>query len=312
MPEEEYSWLPREDILSLEEMARLVRAFTKVGVSKVRFTGGEPLLRKNFPELIQQVAAIPEIQDLSLTTNGMLLANMADALKSAGIQRLNISLDTLDRDRFQTLTRRDALPQVLEGIQAAKQAGFVNTKLDTVLIRGTNEDEIVSLLEFAAEEGLQLRFIEYMDVGGATHWSKSQVVPREEVLQVVGKRFGKVELVENHDPSAPARLYRTPQGLDFGIIASTTTPFCSDCDRGRVTADGTWFSCLYAQKGTDLREALRDGRADSALWKTLHELWEHREDRGAEERLHAKHRGPAVSLDDLLADPLLEMHTRGG
>ena len=312
MPEEEYSWLPREDILSLEEMARLVRAFTQVGVSKVRFTGGEPLLRKNFPELIQQVAAIPEVQDLALTTNGMLLGNMADALKSAGIQRLNISLDTLDRDRFQALTRRDALPQVLEGIQAAKQAGFVNTKLDTVLIRGTNEDEIVSLLEFAAEESLQLRFIEYMDVGGATHWSKSQVVPREEVLQIVDKHFGKVEMVENHDPSAPARLYRLAQGIDFGIIASTTTPFCSDCDRGRVTADGTWFSCLYAQQGTDLRQALRDGRLDSALSKTLHDLWEHRDDRGAEQRLSAKQRGPAVSLDDLLADPLLEMHTRGG
>ena len=312
MPEEEYSWLPREDILSLEEMARLVRAFAKVGVSKVRFTGGEPLLRKNFPELIQQVAAIPGVEDLALTTNAMLLASMAETLQSAGIRRLNISLDTLDRARFQSLTRRDALPQVLEGIQAAKSAGFKNTKLDTVLIRGTNEDEILSLLEFAAEEELQLRFIEYMDVGGATQWSKSQVVSREEILQVVSKHYGKVETITDHDPSAPARLYRLPQGLDFGIIASTTTPFCSDCDRVRVTADGTWFSCLYAQKGTDLRDALRDGRSDANLAQTLHSLWGKRSDRGAEQRLSEKERGPAVSLDDLLADPLLEMHTRGG
>lgn len=312
MPEEEYSWLPREDILSLEEMARLVQAFAQVGVTKVRFTGGEPLLRKNFTELIRQVAAIPEIEDIALTTNAMLLAAQASSLKSAGIQRLNISLDTLDRARFQSLTRRDALPQVLEGIQAAKDAGFRGTKLDTVLIRGTNDDEVIPLLEFAAEENLQLRFIEYMDVGGATHWSASQVVPREEIVQKVSAHFGAVEDVPLQDPSAPARLYRTASGMKFGIIASTTTPFCSDCDRGRVTADGTWFSCLYAQKGTDLRNALRDGRSTSDLVQVLRDLWSNRDDRGAEQRLTAKERGPAVSLDDLLADPLLEMHTRGG
>lgn len=312
MPEEEYRWLPREDILTLEEMSRITRCFAAVGVQRVRFTGGEPLLRRDLPELVSMVAAIPGLRDVALTTNAMLLAGLAEALRAAGLQRLNISLDTLDRARFEKLTRRDALPKVLEGIAAAHDAGFRGTKIDTVLMRGHNDDEIFDLLAFARSNDLKLRFIEYMDVGGATHWSESQVFDRQSILDLVAKKFGGVEALDPIDPSAPARIYRLPDGLEFGIIASTTTPFCGECDRSRIAADGSWYSCLYATHGTNLREALRDGRSDEDLILFLRELWGARADRGAEERLAQEDRGPAMDLDELLADPRLEMHTRGG
>jgi cyclic pyranopterin phosphate synthase len=312
MPEENYIWLPREDILSLEELARVARTFVEVGVKRVRFTGGEPLLRRELPELVAMVAAIPGVEDLALTTNAMLLSGLAADLRSAGLQRLNISLDTLDRARFEKLTRRDALPQVLAGIDAAAEAGFRGTKIDTVLMRGQNDDEILDLLRFAEEKDLKLRFIEYMDVGGATQWSLDQVFTRDAILELVTRHYGGFEALDPLDPSAPARIYRLPHGLEFGIIASTTTPFCGECDRSRVAADGTWYSCLYAQHGTDLRVPLRDGRSDAELVETVQGLWRQRDDRGAENRKAAESRGPAVDLEELLADPRLEMHTRGG
>ncbi len=312
MPEEEYRWLPRKDILSLEEMARVARVFARVGVRRVRFTGGEPLLRRELPELVSMVAAIPEIQDVALTTNGMLLAGLAKELRAAGLQRLNISLDTLNPQRFQTLTRRHALPQVLAGIEAAWDAGFRGTKIDTVLMRGQNEDEILDLLEFSFQRQLKLRFIEYMDVGGATRWSESQVFSRDAILELVETHYGGVEALEPLDPSAPARIYRLPHGLEFGIIASTTAPFCGECDRSRVAADGSWYSCLYAHHGTNLRALLRDGRDDDSLVDAITSIWQARADRGAEDRKAMVERGPVMDLDDLLADPRLEMHTRGG
>lgn len=312
MPEESYQWLPRTDILSLEEMARVARTFVDVGVKRVRLTGGEPLLRRELPELVGMLASISGIEDLAMTTNAMLLSGLAADLRAAGLQRLNISLDTLDRSRFERLTRRDALPQVLAGIDAAADAGFRGTKIDTVLMRGQNDDEILDLLRFAEEKDLKLRFIEYMDVGGATRWSLDQVFTRDAILALVTRHYGGFEALEPLDPSAPARIYRLPQGQEFGIIASTTTPFCGECDRSRVAADGTWYSCLYAQHGTDLRGPLRDGRSDAELVETLKGRWRQRSDRGAEERKAAEARGPAVDLDALLADPRLEMHTRGG
>jgi len=312
MPEEEYTWLPREDILSFDELTRLAQAMVTVGVRRVRITGGEPLLRRDLPVLIRQIAAIPNLQDLAMTTNAFLLAQHAEDLRAAGLQRLNISLDTLKPERFEQLTRRNALAQVLEGIDAAAAAGFRGTKIDTVLMRGQNDDEIIDILAFAAEKNLKLRFIEYMDVGGATQWSPSMVFDRASILKRVSDHFGEVEALEPVDASAPARLYRLPTGLEFGIIASTTTPFCGDCDRSRIAADGTWYSCLYANQGFQLRDLLRQGIGDGELQQRLRSLWQARKDRGAEERLADPARGPAVNLDDLLADPRLEMHTRGG
>jgi cyclic pyranopterin phosphate synthase len=312
MPEQEYRWLPKSDILSLEEMARLVQTFAHAGVRRVRFTGGEPLLRRELHELIRMVSAIVEIEDVALTTNAFLLADQAAELRAAGLQRLNISLDTLKRERFHKLTNRDALTQVLHGIQVAHDVGFRGTKIDTVMMRGQNDDEIIDLLDYSAAHDLKLRFIEYMDVGGATQWSESQVLDRDGILERVESHFGAVEALVPKDPSAPARIYRLNSGLEFGIIASTSTPFCGECDRSRVAADGTWYSCLYAQHGESLRDLLRDGRDDESLAEAIADLWRARSDRGAEDRKAQEQRGPAIDLDDLLADPRLEMHTRGG
>src|SRR5882672_263392 len=256
MPEEEYVWLPREDILTFEETASLVDAFTDVGVSKVRLTGGEPLLRRDLSRLVAMLAAKPAILDLALTTNGIALAEQARELADAGLHRITVSLDTLRPERFEALTRRSGLAQVLSGIEAASQAGFRSLKIDSVVLRGTNDDELVDLVEMGKRFQAEVRFIEYMDVGGATRWSIDQVVTREEILARLEAAYGRCHPVLE-DGSAPAERFLLPDGTVFGIIASTTAPFCGSCDRSRITADGMWYRCLYARQGTDLRGALR-------------------------------------------------------
>jgi cyclic pyranopterin phosphate synthase len=311
MPEEDYVWLPRDEILHFEEISRLVDAFVELGVDKVRLTGGEPLLRRDLSALIGQLAAKPGVRDLAITTNGVLLTEQAPALKAAGLHRVTVSLDTLDAARFAALTRRSTHAQVLEGISAVARAGFTGTKLDTVVMRGVNDDELVPLIEFARTVPAEIRFIEYMDVGGATRWSMSRVVSRREMLDVVRRRYGAVEEAAETS-TAPADRYRLPDGTIFGIIASTTAPFCADCDRSRLTADGMWYQCLYATRGTDLRGPLRRGASADELGRLITTGWETRADRGAEERLSLRHRSPLVQIADLRRDPHLEMHTRGG
>ncbi len=264
MPEEDYVWLPREDILHFEEIARLVDVFADLGVDKVRLTGGEPLLRKDLDRLVSLLAANPRIKDLAMTTNGVLLAEQAPALRAAGLHRVTVSLDTLRPERFKALTRRDSLVQVLEGIEAVGRAGWPGLKLDTVVMRGTNDDELADLIEYGRKVSAEARFIEYMDVGGATHWSMDRVLSRAEMLARIGARYGAIEPVIE-DTSAPADRYRLPDGYVFGVISSTTEPFCRSCDRSRLTADGMWYLCLYATKGTDLRKALRGGARDPHL-----------------------------------------------
>jgi cyclic pyranopterin phosphate synthase len=312
MPEEEYVWLPREDILTFEEAVRLVDVFTDLGVDKVRLTGGEPLLRQGLERLVAQLAANPRLRDLAMTTNGILLAERAAALRTAGLHRVTVSLDTLRPDRFRALTRRDALAQVLEGIAAVPRAGFTGLKLDTVVIRGVNDDEIPALMEYARGTDAEIRFIEYMDVGGATQWSMDRVVSRAEMLDRLRQRYGAIEPVRE-DSSAPADRFRLPDGYVFGIISSTTAPFCASCDRSRLTADGVWYLCLYATRGVDLRKALRGGASPAALRALILEGWGSRTDRGAEERLAmADRRSPLIQIKELKKDPHLEMHTRGG
>jgi cyclic pyranopterin phosphate synthase len=312
MPEEEYVWLPREDILSFEEMSALVDVFAGLGVDKVRLTGGEPLLRKGVDRLVRMIATKPLIRDLALTTNGILLPEQADALRRAGLHRVTVSLDTMRPDRFRALTRRDSHAQVLEGIAAAARAGFPGAlKLDSVIIRGVNDDELSALIEYGRSVGAEVRFIEYMDVGGATGWSMEQVVSRKEMLARLGERYGLVEPIVE-ETSAPAARFRLADGAVFGIISSTTAPFCRDCDRSRLTADGTWYRCLYATAGTDLRGPLRSGASAQDLTALVASTWSARDDRGAEERLAAPHRGPLIQIAQLRRDPRLEMHTRGG
>jgi cyclic pyranopterin phosphate synthase len=314
MPEEEYVWLPRETLLTFEEVAVLVAVFTDLGVNKVRLTGGEPLLRKELPTLVRLLAQNPRLQDLAMTTNGVLLADQAEALTEAGLHRITVSLDTLQPDRFQALTRRDSHARVLHGIQAAMQAGFHGLKLDTVVMRGYNEDELVDLIEYGKRLGAEVRFIEYMDVGGATHWSMEKVFSRAAMLEVLRRHYGRIEPVMERG-SAPAERFRLSDGTCFGIIASTTAPFCSACDRSRLTADGLWFLCLYATEGTNLRQPLRAGAGPDVLKSLIASGWQARRDRGAETRQGLEQlgiRNSLIQLDRLRTDPHLEMHTRGG
>jgi cyclic pyranopterin phosphate synthase len=312
MPEDEYVWLPREDLLRFEELSHLVDLFGEVGVDRVRITGGEPLLRRNVPDLVRTLAAKPFVTDLAITTNGVLLGDMAADLRRAGLHRVTVSLDTLQPDRFLKLARVDALPQVLAGIDAARRAGFTSLKLDAVISRGDNDDELVTLLEYGRAVGAEVRFIEYMDVGGATAWRADAVVSKAEMLARIGAHYGDVSPVDEPGSSAPAVRYRLPSGQVFGIIASTTEPFCATCDRGRLTADGVFLLCLYAQHGTDLRRPLRAGASNATLQNMIQAIWEGRADRGAEERRAVRDRGAFIPVRALKRDAHLEMHTRGG
>ncbi len=311
MPEEHYVWLERGQLLSFEEVARLARIFSDLGVTKIRLTGGEPLVRRNLGALIRQLASDCRIEDLALTTNGILLAEQAGMLRESGLHRITVSLDTLRPDRFQAISKRDGLSQVLSGIEAAGAAGFRNLKLDAVVIRGTNDDELSDLIEYGRQHRAEVRFIEYMDVGGATRWSRNLVVSRAEMLQALAERYGPIEPLREVS-CAPAERFVLPDGTLFGIIASTTAPFCQSCDRSRITADGVWYTCLYAKGGLDLRRLLRQGSTDAEIGLALASQWRQRTDRGAEERLGISGRGPLVSAAALQADPHLEMHTRGG
>ncbi|MEK7364071.1 MAG: GTP 3',8-cyclase MoaA, partial [candidate division NC10 bacterium] len=258
MPEEEYVWLPREDLLTFEEVSALVDVFSGLGVDKVRLTGGEPLLRRDLPRLVRLLAAKPRIRDLAITTNGVLLAEQAWALHEAGLHRVTVSLDTLRPERFKALTRRDTHARVLEGIQEVQRLGWKGLKLDSVVVRGTNDDELLDLIEYGKRTDGEVRFIEYMDVGGATLWSMDKVVSRTEILARLEGRYGKIKPVIE-ESTAPADRFALPDGAIFGIISSTTAPFCLSCDRSRLTADGMWYLCLYAKAGTDLRGPLRRG-----------------------------------------------------
>ena len=310
MPEDEYVWLPRHSILTFEEIDRVAGVFARLGVSKIRLTGGEPLLRHDLPTLVALLARHPELTDLALTTNGILLERHAAALAEAGLRRATVSLDTLRPERMIRFARSARHGEVLAGIEAARSA-FGSVKLNTVVIRGYNDDEVLDLLEFARARGLEARFIEYMDVGGATAWSGDQVLSQREILELVARRYGSIQALEAVG-WAPAERFALPDGSVFGVIASTTAPFCRTCDRGRLTADGTFLLCLYGERGLDLRELLRSGASDQEIEERIAEVWRQRSDRGAEERAALPERGVLHRIESLRADPRREMHTRGG
>ena len=311
MPEQDYVWLPKQSLLTFEEITRLVGIFSGLGTEKVRLTGGEPLLRHDLPTLTAMLAGLPHVRDLSLTTNGILLAKQVDALRAAGLGRVTVSLDTLRPGRMREIARTDRHADVLAGIAAARVAGFAGKlKINTVVMRGVNDDELVDMLEFGREHGAEVRFIEYMDVGGATGWSAEQVFSRREMLETLTKHYGPIAPVPVG--SAPAERFALADGATFGIIASTTTPFCRACDRSRLTADGTWLLCLYAEQGIDLREPLRSGASDAELAALITSTWRGRADRGAEERAGIAGRSVLYPVEALRRDPRREMHTRGG
>ena len=260
MPEDEYTWLPRASLLSFEEISRLARIFASLGASKIRLTGGEPLLRRDLDQLVAMLKQDAQVHEVALTTNALLLAGSAVRLERAGLDRVTVSLDTLRPDRMAVFAKSARHADVIAGIDAAIVAGFSGLKLNTVVVRGYNDDEIVDIAAFALGRGIEPRYIEYMDVGGATRWTAAAVVSRDEIVAALATRHGPAEPLPRRDnPHAPAERYRFADGTIVGVISSTTAPFCRDCDRARVTADGTMFLCLYSDKGIDLREPGEQG-----------------------------------------------------
>ena len=266
MPEEGMQWLDRSDILSFEEFERVARVLVEhAGVRSIRLTGGEPTVRARLPLLVEKLAKLDV--DLSMTTNGATLALVADDLRAAGLRRLNVSLDTLDRARFLELTRRDELTRVLEGIDAAVATGFSPVKVNAVLMRGINDDEIIDFLEMGRDKGVTIRFIEFMPLDAQGEWSADRVVPYAEILERAAEVFD-FEPIERG--SSPAERFRYRDGVDgaggeFGVIASVTEPFCESCDRMRLTADGQIRNCLFALEHVDLMTILRNGGTDDDL-----------------------------------------------
>lgn len=312
MPEEEYTWLERDHLLRFGQLTEIVRAAVQLGTRRVRLTGGEPLLRRELWRLVEQLASLDGLEDVALTTNGVHLEEAAEPLARAGLARVTISLDTLDPERFRALTRRDALEPTLRGIEAACAAFPGRVKVNTVAMKGVNDGEVEALLRWAGDRGIQLRFIEYMDVEGATRWKEAQVLPVDALLERISSGFGGVTEVET-PASAPARRYRLPSGQIFGVVASTTQPFCASCDRARLTADGHLFTCLYGREGLDLATPLRAGEDAGALARRIERAWRQRADQGAVDRLALSDREGALTASGALrSSPRREMHTKGG
>jgi cyclic pyranopterin phosphate synthase len=280
----DHGFLPKDQVLSFEEILRLARIFASLGVAKLRLTGGEPLLRKGLPDLVADLAALEGIQDLALTTNGALLEELAAPLKAAGLHRLTVSLDTLDEARFRALCDTEVpLAKVLAGLSAARQAGFAAIKLNCVLQRGVNDDEAEDLAAFARERGFVLRFIEYMDVGTTNGWRLDAVVPGAELRARLAARWPLAPVAPEAD--AVARLWRYEDGRGaVGFVDSVTAPFCRGCDRARLSADGRLHTCLFGAEGLDLRGALRSGHSDADLASLVSARWKRRGDRYSELR----------------------------
>ena len=279
MPLDDYDWIDKTELLRFEEIERLASLFLRLGVEKIRITGGEPLVRKDLEQLIGKLSRLPELRDLSLTTNGSFLAQKAEGLKQAGLSRINVSLDTLDPEKFKQITKRGTLEAVLEGIEAAERAGLAPIKVNAVIVRGINDDEILELVKFSRNKGLFLRFIEYMDVGNANTWTLEKTVTKRELLDLIHSRFPLRE-IGRKDLRAPAVDYEFIDGKgQLGVIGSVTESFCSSCTRARLTADGKLVTCLFASSGHDLKSLLRSGAGDEEILETITSIWSGRSDR---------------------------------
>lgn len=270
--------MDRHELLSFEEIARLVTIATHLGIDKVRLTGGEPLLRRDLHKLVRMLVDIPGIKDVGITTNGIILAEHAQRLFDAGLRRINISIDTLNPQTFETITRRSGLYKVIAGILAAKQAGFTPVKINAVAMRGLTEKEVVPLAQFAREHGLEMRFIEYMPIG-ADQWERDKVYFAHEILEQIETHVAPLVPASDYDPKAPAMDFEyTDGGGRVGIIASISKPFCQNCNRIRLTAEGKLRNCLFAIHETDLKPLLRGGAEDEqialAIRQNVMEKWE--------------------------------------
>ena len=309
MPLDDYDWLDKSEVLTFEEITRLARLFIQLGVEKIRLTGGEPLARRDLEQLVKSLSDLDGLRDLCLTTNGSTLAEKAQALKAAGLRRLNVSLDSLKPDRFRRITKRGDLQKVLDGLFVAKEHGFSPIKLNAVIERGVNDDEIIDLVTFSLEHGFAIRFIEFMDVGNSNHWQSDTIVPKQEILDIINTRFPLRE-IGRKGGSAPSVDYQCVDGSgDIGVIASVTEPFCASCTRARLTADGRLVTCLFANTGHNLKVLLRGGASDDRLLDVLQKVWLQRTDRYSEERLAALRSGAGY---DPKEHKKIEMISLGG
>ncbi|SFJ29838.1 GTP 3',8-cyclase MoaA [Thermoflavimicrobium dichotomicum] len=306
MPEEiydkNYPFLKPDQMLSFDEIARITRIFASMGVKKIRITGGEPLLRKDLPELIHKLYSIQPVQDISLTTNGVLLKKQAPLLKEAGLDRINVSLDTLRDETFARLnSRKYSVKDVLEGIEAAAKAGL-RVKINMVVIKGINDDEIVSFARYFRGSGHIVRFIEYMDVGNSNGWDMNQVVSKEEIVSRIHAEMPVEQIESNYFGEVASRYRYLGSNEEFGVISSITAPFCSSCTRARLSSDGHLYTCLFASKGYNLLTLLRSGASDQEIGQFIEDIWRHRKDRYSEER----------SLQKKQKDNKIEMFYIGG
>ena len=301
MPKEsfgrDHAFLPKSEILTFEELTRISRVFVGLGVEKIRVTGGEPLLRRDLPKLIEMLASIDGLKDLSLTTNGSALANLAKPLREAGLKRITVSLDALDDAVFRAMNDVDfPVARVLEGIDVAHSAGFDPIKINMVVKRGVNDHEIVPMARRFSGPHYILRFIEFMDVGNTNGWRMDDVVPAREIVTLLNREFSLQALPPNYTGEVARRFRHAEGGGEIGIISSVTQPFCRTCTRARISAEGQLFTCLFAAHGHDLRALLRSNLEDAAIAKTISAIWTAREDRYSELRSSATTHEPKVEM----------------
>jgi len=277
MPDEGVEFMDRSEILTFEEIERFVRVAVTLGVTKLRITGGEPLVRKDLPKLIERLAAIPGIRDLAMTTNGVLLGQHAQSLYDAGLRRLNVHLDTLDRGRFRQITRRDDLERVMEGIERARQVGFSPIKINIVAVKNLIEPDLVPMAIYCRERGFEPRFIEFMPLDAQDLWDRKKVLSADEIIETLSREISPLVAVPDADPRAPATEYRYADGGGVvGLVASVTRPFCLNCNRLRLTADGNVRYCLFALEETDVKQILRGGSDEDladAIRGTIADKW---------------------------------------
>ena len=289
MPEDKFhsgfKFLPSKERLSFDEMLRLVRIFTKLGVTKVRITGGEPLLRVNLTDFIGDLSTIDKIKDIALTTNGVLLKKYAYELKASGLNRITVSLDAIDPNEFKLMTGgRGDLDRVLNGIGEAQRAGFKDIKINAVIKKGINESNILKMVEYFRDQPVILRFIEYMDVGNINDWKQQETIPSSEIIELISSKWSLSPIKQNYEGEVASRFIFDDIGTEIGFISSMTNPFCGSCTRARLSSDGKLYNCLFASTGMDIKSWIRSGMDDNKIEEKIVSIWQSRDDRYSELR----------------------------
>ena len=289
MPEEKFhsgfNFLKSSERLSFDEILRVTKLFTDLGVSKIRITGGEPLLRVNLTELIGDLSTLKKIEDIALTTNGVLLKKYSEELKACGLNRITVSLDSIDPEQFRKMSGgRGNLETVLEGIDAALSVGFKKLKINAVIKRGTNDDQVIEMIDYFKDQSVIIRFIEYMDVGNLNQWKLNETVGSDEIIKKLSDKWQLDPLDKNYEGETAQRYQISGSETEIGLISSVTKPFCGSCTRARLSSDGKLYNCLFASEGKDIRSWVRDGKSDEYIKNELASIWKERKDRYSELR----------------------------